>query len=207
VIRSIGTAEIIGDPSVREAIAEGPHLARREGDALIIEGRDDDPATMAGFVFSWPEGRHRMPRNHRRPRFRWGDIAPLRVRVNPNLPLEVEAQAGRLRITGVHGPIRANVQAGGTDISDFRSPLDLTVQAGSITARGRMDSGASRIQCSAGSVRIHLERGSSVRVSAHSTLGKVIFQSRDDRSPWIVGAGDGTLDIDATMGSVGVTAD
>jgi hypothetical protein len=207
VVRSIGTADIIGDPTVREAVAEGPHLARREGDTLVIEGRDDDPSNVAGFVFSWPERHQRIRHRHRGPRFRWGDVTPLRVRVNPDLPLDVEAQAGRLRISGVHGPIRANVQAGGTDISDFRAPLDLTVQAGSITARGRMDQGASRIVCNAGSVRIHLERGSSVRVSAHSTLGKVIFHGHDDRSPWLVGGGDGSLDIDATMGTVGITAE
>src|SRR5882672_6848386 len=37
VSRSIGSADIIGDPSVREAVAEGPHMARREGDTLVIE--------------------------------------------------------------------------------------------------------------------------------------------------------------------------
>lgn len=208
VVRTIGSADIVGDPTVREAVADGPHVARREGETLVIEGQDDAFGMGPGFQFGWHQGPpnpHRMRRHGRG--FRWGDDNPLRVRVNPDLPLEVDAQAGKLRIRGVHGPIRANVQAGSTDISDFRQALDLNVQAGSLVARGRLDQGASRIRCEAGSVRIHLERGSSVRVSAHATLGKVRLGSADPRTPWIIGSGEGTLDIDATMGSATVTAD
>ena len=212
VVRTMGTAEIIGDPTVREAVAEGPHVARREGDALVIEGNDTgfDMPGLYDFAFSWGgrRGLRAQRERHRpHPRFRLGDAMPLRVRVNPDLPLEVQAQAGKLRIRGVHGPIQAEVQAGSTDIVDFRSPLDLSVQAGSVMARGRLDHGASRIRCDAGGVRIHLERGSSVRISAHSTLGKIVFDSHDEGTPWVVGAGTATLDIDATMGSVRVAAD
>lgn len=211
VVCSIGTADVVGDPTVREAVAEGPHVARREGDVLVIEGQPTEFEMGPGFMFNWAEGRHerhvRMRRQMRHGRgFNWGDVVHLRVRVNPDLPLDTEAQAGRVRVRGVHGPIRANVQAGGLDISDFRSPFDVNVQAGSVSARGRLDGGASRVNCEAGSVRINLERGSSVRVSAHTTLGKVTFDG-DARSPWIVGAGDGTLDISGTMGSVRVSAE
>lgn len=210
VVRIIGTADIIGDPSVREAVAEGPHVARREGDSLVIEGSDRFDGN--GFEFAWGSGlrgrheRHRR-RMHRHGGFNWGDMMPVRIRVNPNLALDVDAQASKVRIRGVHGPIRANVQAAGIDIEDFRSPLDLRVQAGNINARGRLDGGASRVHCEAGSVRVHLERGSSARVTARTVLGKVHFDGADSRTPWILGGGEGTLDIDTTMGSVRVTAD
>jgi len=206
IVRAIGTADIVGDPTVLEAVAEGPHVARREGDMLVIEG-EEDPFRMTGFQFAWATGRHR-PYRHWRPGrgFPFGDLVPLRVRVNPDLPLEVESQAGKLMIRGVHAPIRAEVQAGSTDIVDFRSPLDLLVQAGSVRARGRLDHGASRIRCEAGGVRIRLERGSSVRVSARTTLGKVQFDN-DGSEPWVIGGGEGTLDISSTMGSVRVMAD
>lgn len=214
VVCSIGTADVVGDPTVREAIAEGPHVARREGDTLIIEGQPDSVAVGPGFVFGWAEGRHERHERHMRMRqmrrnrggFGWGDVVHMRVRVNPDLALDADTQAGRLRVRGVHGPIRANVQAGGLDISDFRSPFDVNVQAGSVSARGRLDAGASRVHCEAGSVRINLERGSSVRVSAHTTLGKVVFDG-DARTPWTVGSGEGTLDISGTMGSVRVSAE
>ena len=205
VVRTIGTADIIGDPTVAEAMAEGPHVARRDGDTLVIESQDDG-LDMSGWAFGG-RGRHRVHTMGHRRGFRMGDMHPMRVRVNPDLPLEIEAQAGRVRVRGVHAPIRGSVQAGSTDIVDFRSPLDLSVQAGSVTARGRLDQGASRIRCEAGSVRIRLERGSSVRISARNTLGKVVFDDGDPRQPWVVGGGEASLDIDATMGAVRVTAD
>jgi hypothetical protein len=210
IVCSIGTADVVGDPTVREAVAEGPHVARREGDTLIIEGQPD-VEMGPGFTFDWAEGRHERHARHMRmrrrgPGFRWGDMTHLRIRVNPDLALDADAQAGRLRVRSVHGPIRANVQAGGLDITDFRSPFDVNVQAGSVSARGRLDGGASHVHCEAGSVRINLERGSSVRVSAHTTLGKVAFDG-DARSPWTIGGGEGTLDISGTMGSVRVSAE
>src|SRR5215472_9114090 len=137
VLRAIGVADIIGDPSVREAVAEGPHVARREGDALVIEGTDDDFdwSGFPGFAFTWSGGRHRpRPRPRHYGRHGWGHVEPLRIRVNPDLPLEADARAGKLRIRGVHGPIKADVQAGSADIEDFRSPLDVTVHAGSLIA-------------------------------------------------------------------------
>ncbi len=208
VVRAIGTADIVGDPTVHEAVAEGPHVARREGDTLVIEG-EEDPFGIPGFHFAWGgRGLRRYPgwRQHQRRGFPFGDMVPLRVRVNPDLPLEVESQAGKLTIRHVHAPIRAEVQAGSTEIVDFRGPLDLSVQAGSVRARGRLDHGASRIRCEAGGVRMRLERGSSVRVSARTTLGKVQFDNDGDE-PWVIGGGEGTLDISATMGSVRVMAD
>src|SRR5260370_41750202 len=37
VASAIGSAEIIGDPSVAYAVAEGPHRARQDGDTMVIE--------------------------------------------------------------------------------------------------------------------------------------------------------------------------
>jgi hypothetical protein len=196
VVRTAGWAEIVGDPSVQEAVAEGPHSARRDGDTLIIEG-EEDSAELPGFRFSWRRGYH----------VRLGNVRPLQVRVNPELPLEVEAQAGSLRVRGVRAPIRAEVQAGQTRIEGFASPLQLNVQAGSVRASGRLDHGSSRIKCEAGTVRVHLEPGSSVRVSARTTLGKISVDGRPERDGWLVGGGDGSLDIETTMGAVRVSAE
>src|SRR5687768_11945680 len=49
--------EIIGDPSVREAVAEGRHEAWHDGDTLVIEGEWDhdelrDEFRTTGFNFS-----------------------------------------------------------------------------------------------------------------------------------------------------------
>src|SRR3982074_2940021 len=114
VVRTAGWTEIVGDPGVQEAVAEGPHVARRDGDTLIIEG-EEDTAELPGFRFSWRRGYH----------LHFGDVRPLRIRMNPNLPLEVEAQAGSLRVRDVKAPIRADVQAGQTRIEAFSAPLRL----------------------------------------------------------------------------------
>src|SRR5687767_12137851 len=42
VVGSLRSIEILGDPSVREAVAEGPHQAWRDGDLLIIETEQPD---------------------------------------------------------------------------------------------------------------------------------------------------------------------
>jgi hypothetical protein len=195
VVRTAGWTEIVGDPGVQEAVAEGPHVARRDGDTLIIEG-EEDTAELPGFRFSWRRGYH----------LTFGDVRPLRIRMNPDLPLEVEAQAGSLRVRDVKGPIRAEVQAGQTRIEGFAAPLQLTARAGSVRASGLLSEGASRISCEAGSVRLFLDPASSVRVTARTTLGSISVAGRQEQGAWVIGDGRATLDIETTMGSVRVLA-
>ena len=196
VVRTAGSAEIVGDFAVQEAVAEGHHSARRDGDTLVIEG-EENSAELPGFRFSWRRGYQ----------FRLGDVRPLRVRVNPDLPLEIEAQAGSLRVLGVRAPIRAEVQAVQTRIDGFASPFELSAQAVSVRASGRLDHGTSRIKCEAGAIRVHLQQGSSVRVTARTMLGRVSVDGRADQDGWVIGSGEATLDIDVTMGAVRVSAD
>lgn len=193
VLRTAGWTEIVGDPGVQEAVAEGPHVARRDGDTLIIQG-EEDTAELPGFRFSWRRGYH----------FHFGDVRPLRIRMNPDLPLEVEAQAGSLRVVDVKAPIRADVQAGQTRIEGFAAPLQLNARAGSVRASGRLDHGASHISCEAGSVKLVLDPGSSVRVNARTTLGSIHVDGRLEQGSWIIGDGQATLDVEASLGSVRV---
>jgi hypothetical protein len=205
VVKRRGPAIIIGDPTIRGAVADGVHTASTDDDTLVItsEPDDDDPA----FYFGFGGGRHRPARMGR----------PLRVRMNPALALHAEVQAGTLRVERVTGPIEADVQAGSARIEGFRESIDISVQAGSVRATGRLTQGASKIHCEAGSVRVDLERGSSVRVTARSTLGQVKIRGRGvDHNTIMVGRGardavfgkgDATLEIDATMGAVRVEVD
>jgi hypothetical protein len=217
IVRSLGSAVIVGDPQVREAVAEGRHVAEREGDTLVIrsavidgpEGGDD-----TGGYFSYRRGGIRI-RTGRHSRLSIGgaEMEPLRVRMNPRLALELESQAGSIRISGVEGPVKARVQAGSLTIEGFRGPLDVNVQAGSLRGSGILDQGLSRISCEAGSVRLQLERGSSVRVRTRSTLGKVSLGDSDTVSvgggveEMVIGSGQATLEIDSTMGSVRIEGD
>jgi hypothetical protein len=194
VFARLGNTEIIGDPSVSYAVAEGPHKARQEGDTMVIEQSplDDEPT----FEFSRSPGRVRIPRV---------DLGgKLIVRMNPTLPLSAKTQAGNLRISGVKGDIGADVQAGNCDITEFQGPLNLKVMAGNVTAAGRLDRGASALRCQMGEVRVVLDKTSSVRIRARATMGEVSFENvePDGKSELTVGSGTGTLDCDCTMGTI-----
>jgi hypothetical protein len=195
----LGNTEIIGDPSVSYAVADGPHKARQEGDTMVISQSPLDDE--ASFEFSRPEGRIRIPR------FDLG--GKLTVRMNPALPLAVKTQAGNLRITGLKGALAAEVQAGNCDITEFRGPMNIKVTAGNVTASGRLDSGASAIRCQMGEVRIALDKTSSVRIRARTTLGEISFENVEPtgKGELTVGSGVGTLDCDCTMGTIRIAVE
>lgn len=196
VVRQLGSFEIIGDPSVRDAVAEGPHQARIDGDVMVFDGGTSDGP--GGFMFA-------LGRNLLRD--------ALLVRMNPALALDVQVQAGDCHVRGVEGPIRARVQAGSATIDGFASAVDLSVHAGDLQATGRLDSGDSRIACKMGNASLHLERGSSVRIKARSSMGDVELPNRSNQTggtgngDFIVGAGAASLAIESTLGSVKVTTD
>jgi DUF4097 and DUF4098 domain-containing protein YvlB len=206
VVSQFGSAEIVGDPSVAFATADGPHRARQDGDTMVIEHESFDDSES----FSFGRGSRRIIVNG-------FDIQRRRltVRMNPELALVANVQAGNLRIEGVHGPITSEVQAGNCKVADFRGTLNLVVQAGNVSASGRLDSGASKVRCEMGSVKINLEKGSSVRITARTTIGKVSIEDEAGQRAMVgpsgrevtIGSGAATLDVECTMGSVKVAAD
>jgi len=205
VASAIGSAEIVGDPSVAYAVAEGPHRARQDGDTMVIEQGPLDENDHFSFN-----------RADRRALIDSMDIGrrKLIVRMNPDLALTAHLNAGSLRIEGVHGPITGEVLAGSCRITDFASPVDLSIQAGNLSASGRLAGGASKVRCEMGNVTINLDKGSSVRVTARTTLGKVAVDGGGGEQIILgqsgkevtVGSGAGTLDIECTMGNVRVSA-
>ena len=196
IARQLGSFEIVGDPSVRDAVAEGQHHVRIDGDTMVFEGWGS--GGPGGFVFGF--GRNLA--NDR-----------LLVRMNPALALDVQVQAGDCSVRGVRGPIRAEVQAGSATIDGFASAVDFSVRAGDLRATGRLDGGDSRIACQAGSVTLHLERGSSVRIKARSSLGDIDLpggRTQTDAKGTdevVVGDGAASLAIRSTIGSVRVTTE
>jgi hypothetical protein len=181
--------EIVGDAGVQEAVADGSHRIRWEGDTLVIDGAagmdddfDDDDRDEFHEFGEW--FRTRGPRMYRGARSAYingvGEYRPrpLRVRMNPDIELDARVEAGPVKILGVHGPIKARVAAGPLKIDDFESPIDVRVAAGKVDASGRIDHGDSTIDCDAGKVTLHLKSGSHARVSASATLGKVDFGGR-----------------------------
>jgi hypothetical protein len=199
--------EVIGDPGVREAIAEGRHEAWRDGDTLVIDGewRQESDRETFGRGFSFERGRAAVMIGIKQ--------RALVVRMNPELALEARVEAGSLTTTGVRGPIRAHVAAGSARLNGFEGPLDIEVAAGGVKGRGRLDGGDSRIRCDAGSVELQLRQGSSVRITGEAHLGKVDLLGHhsngllNDSASVTIGEGTGTLDIECNLGSVKVLSD
>lgn len=211
VVRIVGdlrSARIVGDAAVTEAVAEGPHTARRDGDVLHINA-DIGASLDEGVDFRFH--RHPTPR----PRV-WIGIGsggvrprPLEVRMNPDLALEVRIDAGSASIKGVRGPIKGEIDAGTIKIQDIASPFDLAVDAGAVSIEGLLDRGESKIRCDAGSVKVLLRKGSSVRVRARADVGTVrlgrqhtgVKIGREIREA-VFGEGAATLDITGGIGRV-----
>lgn len=213
VVGALHPLRITGDAEVRDAVVSGAHAARRDGDTLVI--RTAAPGDEeSGFTFRWP-GRAGIPN------FGGGHperaLRPIQVRMNPALALEVEMSAGLLSVHGVKGPIRADIQAGSAKLEGFASPFDLKVTWGTVSATGLLTDGESQVRCEAGTVKVNLENGSSVRVLARSTLGRISLPGEaaglsdgwtmgGEEREATVGAGQARLDVETTTGAVWVEA-
>ena len=185
-----GNTEIVGDPTVSTAVADGPHRARQEGDSMVI-----DQSLLSGeTTFEFNRSRISIPGFNSRDK--------LTVRMNPTLALRTRVQAGNVEIRGVKGPVTSDVQAGNCIVDGFAGPINLVVSAGNLEATGRLDGGSSAIRCQMGEVKVNLDKTSNVRISAHTTLGKVDIDGVRDH---VVGTGAGTLEITCTMGDVNVS--
>lgn len=258
IVGSVRMVEITGDPNVKEAVAEGPHDARREGDLLIIEGEGPEVAwSQPGWRWNWKWGDEDADEEEResvgsrrggdwhvgyksgvgwsagRPRttrVRTGGFPgavafaesftgkgqrrspALKVRVNPNLPLEVGIKAGAMSVQGVSSPITAEADAASLQIKGFTGPLAATINAGKLEATGRIDEGNSRIECNAGKVDLRLTSGSSVKITAKAELSRINLPGAETRSGGllgsehesVVGGGAATLSMEVNVGAANV---
>ena len=201
-----------GDGTVAEASPSGSHRAFREGDVLVISAEPTVDAAQGGFSFSYRTGRGLRTSKGGRP-----DLRPLRIRVNPDLPLEATLDAGSLAVRDVRAPIKLRVSAGSAKVEGLASPINAQVNAGSLSASGRLDHGDSVITCDAGSVKLNLERGSSVRMRLRTNLGKILLPNGStakggpldisQSSGMQVGDGAGTLDVSVNLGKISITSD
>jgi hypothetical protein len=198
-----GRLIVLGDASVAEATAEGPHLARHEGGILVIES---DQSYDGDFWFGRRDGGH------------WWDSLrgpTVTVRMNPHLELWFSADAGSVTVRDIRAPIHGEVQAGSLLIQGFAEPIELATSAGAIRAEGSLKAGSSRIRCEMGSVRLALTADSDVRVTAVANMGKVSLDDGTDvrgggrswgqRQEAVFGSGAASLDIESQMGSITVS--
>ena len=206
IVVKAGAVRLIieGDPSVAEAVADGPHTMKRDGDALLINTN-----TTAGDYAVEPPRSAFMT---------WvGQMvnrvgATLHLRVNPDLPIQVLLVGGALDMTGVRAGASIGVEAGSAQITGS-GPLLFDVASGS----GKVDwafTGQSRVRADMGSVTVTVKPESDVVVTADTSLGQALVKShtgnlkapQDGATPGVaVGAGTGTLTVSSRMGSAQVT--
>ena len=79
IVSQMGSVVVIGDSSVRDVVAEGPHLARRDGQTMVIEGAHVN--VHGSFHFG-------------RVGLQVEDSRRLVVRMNPRLAFDADIQAG-----------------------------------------------------------------------------------------------------------------
>ncbi len=215
VLSAVRGVRVVGDPTVHQATASGPHTLQWEGDTMVVTAGTDAGWDDIAFAYrsGWMgQSRHGQDRHGPRGREEWRGSAfssrdqsrrarrgdPLVVRMRPDLDLVFTIDAGSISVDGVTGAIQGRVSAGRAVIEGFEGPVDLSVAAGDLRARGRLTQGDSHIQCDVGRVTIDLLEGSSVRIDRHVSMGSV------DADTQVVGSGRANLDVTVSLGSVRV---
>lgn len=195
---------VIGDPNVAQAVVDGPHTMRRDGEALLINTN----TTQGDFAVEPPRSAFMT----------WvGQMvnrvgATVEIRVNPDLPIQVLLVGGALDVSGMRAGASVGVEAGSAQLTGS-GPLLLDVASGS----GKVDwtfTGQSRVRADMGSVNVTVRPDSDVVVTADTSLGQALVKShtgnlkapQDGATPGVtVGAGTGALTVSSRMGSAQVT--
>jgi hypothetical protein len=205
----VGTLAVIGDAVITGGSATGAHRARYEGDTLVIDAGDEDGG-------GWFQERLRRGPGWS---YGWGGLSgigrwktPLEVRMNPDLPLEVDLTAGAVTVRHLRGPVKLDVMAGNVRMDRVTGPLEVGIGSGTVSARVQLAQGSSRIRCEFGNIVVNLEAGSNVQVTGRAHLGKVSLPGREKgfdagliEDTAVVGTGEATLDVETSAGAITVT--
>lgn len=213
---SYRSVEIIADPTVAQLTVTGHHTVRRDGTTLVVEsqdrptapGADGEPGSrpLGGFTFA------DLPRG-----LAWAKAwteQRLVVRVNPELPLELDAAGASVRVSGIEGGATLRVIAAALKLERVRGPLDIDALSSSVKGFAA-PTGRSRIACESSSVKLLLGAGTDVTITARNRLGKVVLPTvvstgglvDPEVTRAVVGQGRGELLIEAVMSSVMLTGD
>ncbi len=194
---------VVADPTVATAVADGPHSVRHDGSMLVVEVPDgegyqvqDKPRFLGWVPTVWTGGRGER----------------VTVRVNPDLPLTIDATACNVDVTGVHADLTVTAQASSVKVREHRGPLHGSARASSVSMVGAV-TGTSSYLCEFGSLNLRLTPGSDVVVAAVCELGAlklgdghVIQEDGGMRSHGTAGSGAHTFDVTVRMGSASVVA-
>lgn len=210
---SYRSVDVLADPGVAEAVVSGTHSARRDRDTLVIESMDspfgDTTEDRAG---SGPRFSFDLPRSLAWARS-WKEHH-LVVRVNPDLPVEIDGAGASVRLSGLEGGARVRLIASALKLERVRGPLDVDAMSSSVKGFAS-PTGTSRIVAESSSVKLLLGPESDVHVRARNRMGKVVLPQAVSKGGLVdpdvaearFGSGRGELTIDAVMSSVMLAGD
>lgn len=196
---------VIADPAVAEAVAEGAHRMERQGGTLLIttnvgEG-DFSTAPPRSALLSWLT----------QVVDRVGQV--LTVRVNPDLPIRILIMGGSLDLTGGAAGVSVGVEAGSARIEGGQGPLQVDVVSGSAKVDWTFTADSS-VRADMASAQVRVRPDSDVRISAEAVLGQAVVRTdqgmhesvgETSTPEVVVGSGSAVLSATARMGSVQVT--
>ncbi|HET9657460.1 MAG TPA: hypothetical protein VFP72_19065 [Kineosporiaceae bacterium] len=202
---------VVTDASVRQVVVTGQHSVREEGGLLVVDGGRmpwpfADPSEQGSwFTFA------SLPRTMAWARG-WPD-EHLTIRVNPGLPLEIDATGTSLRLAGIEAGARMRLLACSLKVDRLRGPLDLDARTSSI--KGTLGpTGTSRISLEQSSMKVALLPDVSLELSATNRMSKVVLPGTSGKGAGVgetvstrIGSAAGSLSIDASMSSVVVSTD
>lgn len=130
--------------------------------------------------------------------------------------LEVRAVAGNVRVRGVRGRVELESVAGNVDVRDAVE-FQLKSIAGNVDVGALLRTGRNTVSVQAGNATVRLERGSSIRLDASSTVGNASARglqvTRADKSMTgqtmeaRLGDGSSILEVRVTAGNATIIAD
>ncbi|TAK68666.1 MAG: hypothetical protein EPO13_11285 [Actinomycetota bacterium] len=166
---------VVSDPTVASLTAEGQHRITRDGDVLVV---DVSPLASATGGWSQPDG-YRMGGmdgwgNWRR----WvGGEARATLRVNPALPLEIDAMASSLDIAGRRSPIAVRISASALRLRDQQATLEIVAASSKVDVEARLLGGSSSIDADMSRVVAVLLAGSEVAVVGDGEMSSIAIPS------------------------------
>ena len=196
---------VVADPTVDTLVADGPHALRQDGPTLVLEApgeggwRTQAPPKYLGWVPNvvWTAGRGEK----------------VHVRVNPSLPLTVDATASAVEIVGTRSSLTLGGSASSVKVRDHVGSIHGTLSMGSAAVVATI-TGPSDLTCELGSIDLRLERGSDATVTAFAEMGSLQISggtvgsdvSYDGTASRTVVAGAGThpFGITVRMGSASI---
>ena len=196
---------VVADPTVDTLVADGPHTLRQDGPTLVLEapGADGWKTQPAPKYLGWV------------PNVVWtaGRGEKVHVRVNPALPLTVDATASAVEIVGTRSSLTLGGSASSVKVRDHVGSIHGTLSMGSAAVVGSI-TGPSDFSCELGSLDLRLDRGSDVTVTAFAEMGSLRVAGGDAGSDAsfdgtasrtvVAGAGTHPFGITVRMGSASI---